>query len=45
MRHLFKILLFILAICGCKNEKTDPDPTTELKELSVTHAKIGRAHV
>ncbi len=39
MRHLFKILLFILAICGCKNEKTDPDPTTELKELSVTHAK------
>ena len=39
MRYLFKILLFILAISGCKNEKTDSDLSTPLKKISITHAK------
>src|SRR5690606_30479213 len=39
MRHLFKILLFILVISGCKNEKTDPALSITLKEIPVTHAK------
>jgi len=39
MRHFFKISLFILAISGCKNERTRPSQTTTLKETPIIHAK------
>lgn len=39
MRHIFIIVLFILSIPGCKNEKTDPAHTTTLNEIPVIHAK------
>lgn len=39
MRHFFKILLFFLAISGCKKEKTSPFLTTTLKETPIFYAK------
>lgn len=39
MRHIFLIVLFILSIPGCKNEKTYPALTPTLKAISITHAK------